>query len=180
MSKSVYKYAAEAGLPIGIYLIGMSACVLFSLSMPALPMLVPLLALGFPVLLGYYMKRLAKACPSYGKFSALWLFGIYSVIFGTLICSLFSALYLVVINPGFIASYVSTTLSTIEASPVAAEYVDMTTVMRSALESRRLPSGMQFVTTIGWFSCFVGSMLSMLLAGILSASKKRKTADMFR
>ncbi len=169
MDKSVYKYAAEAGLPIGIYLIGMSACVLFSLSMPALPMLVPLLALGFPVLLGYYMKR-----------SALWLFGIYSVIFGTLICSLFSALYLVVINPGFIASYVSTTLSTIEASPVAAEYVDMTTVMRSALESRRLPSGMQFVTTIGWFSCFVGSMLSMLLAGILSASKKRKTADMFR
>lgn len=180
MIKSVYKYAAEAGFPIGIYLTLMSACFLLSLKITILPMLLLPLAIGFPFLLGYYMRRMVRQAPAYRKLSAVWLFGIYAVIFGTLICSLFSALYLVAIDPGFIANYVSTAISSIESSPMAAEYADTTAIMRRALDSHLLPSGMQFVTTAGWFTCFAGSMLSLVLAGFLTVPAKRKTADIWR
>ena len=71
-----------------------------SLRIEALPMLLLPLAAGFPVMLGFIMRRISRDEPSYMKISALWLGGIYSVIFGTLICCLLSALYLMFVDPG--------------------------------------------------------------------------------
>lgn len=180
MNKSVYKYAAEAGLPVGIYLTAMSACFLLSLKAPSLPMLILPLAIGFPFLLGYYMRRMLRTSPEYCKISALWLCGIYAVIFGTLICSLFSGIYLTLVEPGFVSLYVEDAIATIESSPMAAQYESTTALMRRALEARVLPSGMEFVTSMGWFTCFIGSILSLVLAVIISSSAKRRTASMFR
>lgn len=172
MTKSVYKYAAEAGLPVGVYLTAMSACLLLSLRIESLPVFMPLLALGFPFLLAYYMRRMARQEPAYSKFSALWLCGIYSVIFGTLICSLFSGIYLTVIDPGFIHSYIANALVEIESSPAAGEYAATTDMMRRALDGRMLPGGMQFVASMGWLTCFAGSMLSLVLALMLGGRRR--------
>ena len=81
-----------------------------SLRIEALPMLLLPLAAGFPVMLGFIMRRISRDEPSYMKISALWLGGIYSVIFGTLICCLLSALYLMFVDPGFIHSYVGSAI----------------------------------------------------------------------
>lgn len=180
MDKSVYKYAAEAGLPVGIYLTAMSMCLLLSLRFPVLPVFVGPLALFFPFLLARLMKRMAVACPGYGKFSALWLFGIYTVIFGTLICSLVSGVYLTLIEPGFIGSYVTSAIATLEASPQASEYSDTVDLMRQALEARMLPTGMEFVSSMAWLTCFAGSMLSLVIAAIIGKTQSRKAADMWR
>jgi len=172
MKKSVYKYAAEAGLPVGIYLTAMSACLLLSLRIESLPVLMLLLALGFPFLLAYYMRRMSLLEPAYSKISALWLCGIYSVIFGTLICSLLSGIYLTVIDPGFIHAYVENALMEIESSPVAGEYAATTEMMRRAIDGRMLPGGMQFVASMGWLTCFVGSMLSLVLAVVIGRRRQ--------
>lgn len=165
--KSVYKYAAEAGLPIGIYLSSMSACILFSLQFPFLPTIFTFLLAGFPFILLYFMRRMKRIEPSYSKFAPLWLFGIYSVIFGVLICSLLSGLYLTVVDPGFISRYVAETLAAIESSPLAPQYADTTDLMHKAIEEKMLPGSMEFVASMGWFTCFGGSMLSLILAYIL-------------
>lgn len=165
--KSVYKYSSESGLPVGVYLTAMSACVFMSSTVPVMSMLFFLLLIGFPFFLAYLMIRVKKIEPSYSKFASLWLFGIYSVIFGVLICSLCSGLYLTFVNPTFITDYVTNALVTIESSPLAGQYAETSEMMHRAIDEHLLPGGMEFVVSMGWLTCFSGSMLSMVLAGIL-------------
>lgn len=175
--KSIYTYAAEAGLPTGIYLTLMSACVLLSLQIPITPMLFVPLALGFPFFIWFLLKNIAKAEPTYLKFSSLWLGGIYTVIFGTLICMLFSSLYVVFIEPGFVQKYVANALSAIETSPYASEYETTMILMRKALDAHILPTGMEFLMTMAWFICFAGSLLSLFIALIITKNGKKVSEE---
>lgn len=134
---------------------------------------VPLI-ICFPFLLGYYLWRIAKDEPSYKKLSALWLGGIYTVIFGTLICMLFSASYIIFVEPGFVHHYVENALTQIETSPMASQYAASTSLMRDAMAAHILPSGMEFVTGMGWLTCFGGSILSLVLAALISRTGRRK------
>lgn len=179
MKKSVYAYAAVAGVPIGLYLTVMSGCLLMSLKAPALPMLLPPLALGFPLLLWTLMKRVAHREPTYVKVSALWLAGIYSVIFGTLICLLMSALYIVFVEPAFVRSYVSHAIESINSSPVASDYAATVALMQEAIDSHLLPSGLRFVVAMAWSTCFAGSILSLILSLVIVAGARRKSRRIF-
>ena len=171
--KSIYKYASEAGLPAGLYLTLMSACLLMSVKIPALPLLILPLGIGFPFVLFNLMKRIAKSETSYSKFSSLWLGGIYTVIFGTLICMFLSALYITFVEPGFVHIYVDNALKAIESSPMADQYESSIILMREAMEARILPSGLEFLTTMAWFTCFIGSILSLMIAMIISKSSSK-------
>ena len=171
--KSIYKYASEAGLPAGLYLTLMSACVLLSIKVPALPMLLFPLALGFPVLLWVLMRWISREEPGYNKFSSLWLGGLYTVIFGTLICMFLSAFYIVAFEPSFVSLYVSNALEAVEASPMADQYAASIAMMREAMDAHILPSGIEFITTMAWFTCFCGSIISLLIALIMTKAGKR-------
>ena len=174
MKKSIYKYAAEAGLPIGLLLTAMSACMLMGLRYEALTSLVIPLAIFFPVALWFVLRRIAKKEPDYMKVSALWLGGIYTVIFGTIICMLFSAVYIFYVEPGFVYEYVTSAIESLEGSPMREQYAATTALMREAIDARILPSGIEFVTTMGWSTCFFGSILSLILATIIVNTRKRK------
>lgn len=179
-TKSVYKYAAESGVPVGLYLICISTCFLLSLKVGLLQMLILPLVIGFPFLLGYRMKRLANMEPQYNRFYPLWLFGIYSVIFGTLICMLYSSLYLVFIDPSFISNYVAESIEGIKALPSSEHYEATIEVLQKAIDSHMLPSGTQFVTSMGWFTAFGGAMMSLVLALVISRMSAKKRVSMFR
>lgn len=166
--KSIYKYASEAGLPIGAYLTAMSACLLLSVKIPALPLFILPLCLGFPVVLWMILRQISRMEPSYNKFSSLWLGGIYSVIFGTIICMFVSALYIVFVEPNFVNLYVNNALTAVESSQMAGEYEASISLMKNAIEAHVLPTGLEFLTTIAWFTCFVGSVLSLVIAVIMS------------
>lgn len=173
--KSIYKFASESGLPVGLYLSLMSACLLLSVRVPALPLLILPLAIGFPFILWWQMKRIVREETSYNRFSSLWLGGIYTVIFGTLICMFLSAFYIVVFEPNFVGLYINNALDAVESSPLAAEYESSTRLMREALEAHILPSGFEFLSTMAWTTCFVGSILSLVLALIMSRSSNKVT-----
>ena len=173
--KSIYKYASEAGLPIGLYLTLMSACLLLSIKFPFLPIFLLPLGIGFPFLLWIQMKRIAKEEPSYNKFSSLWLGGIYTVIFGTLIAFFLSALYIVFVEPGFVYLYINNAIDTIESTQMAGEYEASIKLMREAMDAHLLPSGLEFLTSMAWFTCFSGSILSLILSLFMSRSVKKVT-----
>lgn len=178
--KSVYKFAAEAGVPVGLYLTVISSCFLLSLRVPQLQnMVLPLITI-FPFIIAFLMKKMAKACPAYSRFSPLWLFGIYSVIFGTLICMLFSLIYVVFVEPAFIVSFAGRMITELETSPTPEKYAVTVDMIRHAIDSHQLPSGVQFVTTMGWLTCFSGSILSLILALIISRTSSKKRISMFR
>ena len=171
--KSIYTYAAEAGVPAGLYLTVMSACLLLSVRIPDTIMLLVPLGVGFPFFLWLLMKKISKAEPSYLKFSSLWLGGIYTVIFGTLICMLLSGLYVVLVEPGFVHMSISNAINTIETSPVAAEYEPTLVLMKEAVAAHLLPSGLEFLMTMAWFTCFTGSILSLVISLIITGGGKR-------
>ena len=171
--KSIYKYASEAGLPVGLYLTVMSACLLLSVKFPGLPLVLFPLALGFPFILWMLMKRIAREEPSYNKFSSLWLGGIYTVIFGTLICMFLSAIYIVVFEPGFVQLYVNNAIQAVESTPMADQYQQTITLMKEAMDAHLLPSGLEFLTTMAWFTCFAGSILSLVLSFIMVKTGKK-------
>ena len=176
--KSIYKYASEAGVPVGLYLTLMSACVLLSIKSPALPMLLIPLALGFPVVLWAVVRKISLEEPSYNKFSSLWLGGIYSVIFGSLICLFLSSFYLVIFEPNFVNIYIGNALAAIENSGMSAEYDASIKMMHEAIDAHILPTGMEFLTTMAWFTCFVGSLLSLVIALIVTRVSKKVTDRM--
>lgn len=173
--KSIYKYASEAGLPAGLYLTAMSACLLMSIKIPFLPMLILPLGLGFPFILWTLMRSISKAEPAYNKFSSMWLGGLYTVIFGTLICMFLSAIYIVFVEPGFVHLYITNALEAVESSPVAPEYETSITMMREALDAHILPSGLEFLTSMAWLTCFAGSILSLLIALIMTRNTRKVT-----
>lgn len=171
--KSIYRYAAEAGIPVGIYLTIISACLLLSLRLPQLPLLIFPLGVCFPFFIGWLLERIARDCPSYRKVAPLWLGGIYMIVFGTLICTLLSALYIKFIDPTFVYAYISNAIATMQTSPMAADYASTIALMEQAIEKRLLPNGMEFVSSLAWATCFCGSILSLILALLLSRKKGR-------
>ena len=175
--KSIYKYASEAGVPAGLYLTLMSMCVLLSVKIPALPLLLLPLILGFPLILWMLVRKISREEPSYNKFSSLWLGGIYTVIFGSLICMFVSAFYLVMFEPNFVNLYISNALDAVENSSMAGEYASSIELMHEAVEAHILPSGLEFLTSMAWFTCFVGSILSLIIALIMSKSGRKVTRE---
>ncbi|MCH5233012.1 MAG: DUF4199 domain-containing protein [Muribaculaceae bacterium] len=173
--KSIYKYASEAGFPAGIYLTLMSACLLMSVRIPNLVLLELPLAIGFPFVLWALMRKIIKAEPSYTKFASVWLGGIYTVIFGTVICLFLSALYITYVEPGFVGIYVNNALEALEMSPMAGDYQPTITLMHEAIDAHILPSGMEFLTTMAWLTCFSGSVLSLLIALLMTKAGKKIT-----
>ncbi len=174
MTKSIYKYAAEAGLPVGLYLTAMSACMLMGIRYEMLTALLLPLAIGFPILMWFILHKIAKSEPTYIKVSALWLGGIYTIIFGTIICMLFSACYIFYVEPGFVYEYAMTAINAMESSPMSEQYSTTAMLLREAIDARILPSGIEFIMTMGWSTCFFGSILSLFLATFIVGRNKRK------
>lgn len=175
--KSIYKYASEAGLPAGLYLTLMSACILMSIKLPFLPVLVVPLMLGFPFVLWKLLKNIVEAEPGYRKFASVWLGGIYTVIFGTIICLFLSALYIVFVEPGFVYQYVTNAIAAVENSGMADQYANTIILMKEAIELHLLPTGIEFITTMAWFTCFCGSILSLLLAVFMTKTSRKSESQ---
>ena len=171
--KSIYKYASEAGLPIGLYLTLMSACLLMSIEMPGLPILMLPLMLGFPFVLWALLRKIVREEPSYMKFASVWLGGIYTVIFGTLICLFLSSLYVIFIEPSFVVKYITNAIEAVETSPMANDYHGSITLMKEAMEAHILPSSLEFLTSMAWFTCFSGSIMSLLIALVITKTGKK-------
>ena len=169
--KSIYLFAAESGGYLGLYLTAISATLLLANRIPALPLLSLPLAIGLPFFAAWLMNSIANAEPRYRRVSALWVAGIYSFIFGTLICALLSGCYLLFVEPDFLYTYFRNTIDTISQAGISSPMADIDS-MRQALDARILPSPMQFVASMGWSSCFFGAMLSLPLAMILARPKR--------
>lgn len=180
--KSVYSYAAHWGWRTGIHLTVMSMCFLMSLRCPSLTGILFAMLFLFPITVGNGMVRMRKESPGFGKFSALWLFGIYTVIFGTLICCLVSSMWVVFADPLFMRDYAVSLISDFENGMVGDNVNGMRAAMviRNAIDAHMLPTGMEFMVFLGWTTCFVGSLLSLVLAFILRKRQKIGSLDLRR
>lgn len=153
---------------MGLLLSLMSACVLLSVKAPVMPLaLVGLVVV--PLFLVARMRRVGAVYSPYNRFMPLWLFGMYTVIFGTLICTLLSSCYVVLFEPDFINVYIDRTMAELseglqgEMRQMHAQNMEM---VLAARERHLLPSPLEFVSSLGWSTAFFGSLLTMPLAAL--------------
>lgn len=159
---------------MGLYLTVISMCLLASLRVEVLPLLILPLLCGVPLVLWRILRRICDQEPAYRRLSPLWLAGIYTFIFGTLICCLISALYIVLAEPRFVSDYIAGALRALEGRPDAEAFGSQIDLMHRAIEGKVLPGSLQFVASMGWATCFFGSMLSLIEAFLLSAGLRRR------
>ncbi|MBD5203509.1 MAG: DUF4199 domain-containing protein [Bacteroidales bacterium] len=169
--KSVFMYAAEAGVPMGLYLTVISLCLLASLKVAALPILAFPLLCGVPVVQYRLMRKVRDADARMRRLSSLWLLGIYIFIFGTLVCTLISDIYIMVFEPHFVRDYLQMALREMEGG--GEQYASQIRILQEAIDSHSIPGNLQFIASMAWATCFFGSILSLLIAGLLSVRRSR-------
>jgi hypothetical protein len=165
---SVYRYAARNGIVLGIWLSAMALCFMLSLRLPQLSFMLLLLTVGIPFVVGAIMWQVCKREPHYCRFTPLWLMGIYTFIFGSLIAAAVSAAWLLLVDPSFLYSYISNALALFKSAPAGTVPAAELTMLQQAIENKAIPSPMQFVFTMIWTTSFLGSLLSMAIAAVMT------------
>lgn len=153
------------GVPMGLLLSGISLSMMFSDWVPLLALLAMVLLLAGPVLLFVVQRRAIAAWGGSVEFAGVWLLGIMTVLFGSLICALVTIVVTTTARPGFIYEQVSNALSLYQQMPQlrGSEFVKL---MRQALDQGLLPTPMEWVMQMFWLTSFSGSLLSALTAAV--------------
>lgn len=175
--KSILGHSASLGLWMGLYLFLMSAALIGSVRFQPIILLIFPLAAGTPVVLYFLLRKAWKQDPRLHSLSAVWLAGIWTFIFGSLICGILSAAWILLLEPDFVNTYITQSIQAIESTPMASQYTVEVQRLRSLQEAGAIPSPMQFVFTMIWTTAFLGSVVSLLVALIFRAKEYRTPFD---
>lgn len=164
--RSVYRLGAEDGLLMAPMLI--LVALLFGASTYytwlGLPAMVA--AIGVPALAYWLLARTYARQPELSTFSALWLQGICTFFFGSLIMAVVVYLAMRFMCPTFIVDQFNTVIAVYSQidEPAADTLVS---VLQRALNEHQLPTPMDVTLELVYIIVFTGSILSMFLSLII-------------
>lgn len=169
-NKSVYRWGAEYGVWFGIYLTVMALAMMYGFTYNSLLLLAMAMIIATPAVIYPMMRRYRSAMHGYAPFASLWMVGLMTFAFGSLICGIVTYVWLQYVMPTFIYDQVQVAIETYKNMPgdSAAEMVDM---METVVERHALPTAMEVVVQMIMLTTFLGSILSMILAGILGVRR---------
>lgn len=157
---------ARNGLTFGLFMTAMYFAMLFSTR----SMLINLMALGLMLYAPVYLYNLVRAdhVRLRGAYStgSLWLDGLLTTVFGSLIAAAALLIFLRWIHPGFLYEEIMNSLEIIRRSGNAAS-VDMAATIERALDNGLSLSPAMFAMSMMWLAAFLGSIFSLAIAAIL-------------
>lgn len=173
MSKTPYRRGAEDGLKFGIYLAVMFFSSIFSADVPGLGLLSILMAAATPVVIYRMMVAYKKELGGVVTFSMLWMQGLVIFACASLIAGGALLVYLRWINPDFLHSQLEA-LATLDTTGMPEGLEQSKELAGNMLAQNFVPRAVDVVVEIILLGITTGSMLSMLLAGILIIRLKYK------
>ncbi len=166
--KSVYRCGAEYGAWFGIYLTAMSVAIMYGLDRSMLLLLVAFaMILGIPAIVYRMMLHYRKMMRGYAPFASLWMLGLMIFMFGSLICGAVTYILMQYVTPTYIYDQVVTAIELYKTVP-GEEAAEMVRVMQAIVDRHALPTAMEVVVQMIMLVTFLGSLLSMALAGVMS------------
>ncbi len=172
--RSVYSYAAESGAVMGLYLCLIASCFLFSRHADILSVLIfPLLA-GVPFLLARGMKRMSREVEAYAGVTPMWLMGIYTFIFASLIATLFTTAILLFVEQGLLYNMIQSGIEELKAHNANGSFTRHIELGNMAIEKHLIPTPLDFSLTMAWSTSFAGSIISLATAWILTRRSRPK------
>lgn len=171
-TKSIFRRAAEDGMTMGGYFILLFAAIVADPSSAMLSALALALILGTPFIAYRLLKRNFIASGKALTFSAVWFEGIIMFICGSIFLALGSYIFLRIISPSFLSSQITLLADTYSArgNPSLQE---IGATFRKMIDLHFVPRPIEISVSLAWLGAFSGSMLSLVLAGIVKAANAK-------
>lgn len=173
--KSIYKLGAEDGALLGVFLVTMFFCNIYSTVTPLLGLLGMAMFIGVPFIVYFMVYRGYKANARYRFFSASWMHGIMIFLCASLILGLAIYVYLRFVNPTYLPDTFSqfAEILSADSDPKLKEWADNMALLAQSGQ----PSPIVFAFSTIWCTAFSGSVLSMFIALLVKLVPKRYDND---
>lgn len=168
-SKSLYKQAAEFGIPMGLYMSTISLMTLYTDMVPFFSVIAMVLLFAGPVFIYRFQRRYFVEQGGTPEYAALWMLGIMMIIFGAIITGAVTYVVLQYVRPTYIYDQAQATLNAYNSIPeLRAQAGQIIDILQTMIEQNALPSAIELVFNMFWFVTFSGSMLSAITAAFAS------------
>lgn len=171
--KNIYARGADDGLWLGICLMSSFVLMALSLKFPLLNLGALALMLSVPFLTYFFLRRTHMAAYGLVSFSGLWMQGITMFACGSLLLGLASFVYLRWLDPGFMVRALQMGIDYYSELPSESGQV-LADELRMIADSGAMPAPSMIVMVWMWMTMFSGSVLSLIVAGLVKAQKVRR------
>ena len=173
--KSLFKQAAECGLPFGVYLSVMASGFIFSDKHVAISAFALAMVLATPFVVYRWQKQRYSGCEGKASFSDLWMMGILIFLCGSIIACGVSYAVMECFRPHYFFEQAQHIISQYEANPEAfgQGMQQVTDTLRMVIDKQAAPRCIELALTGFWTCSFAGSLLSAVLAAIIKLTSKR-------
>ena len=163
--KGIVQFAMEAGAYMGLYFVVKFIFAVLSLNYPFCNVVSTIMLLFVPLVVFFMMRKFSNQNEGGSYFSA------------SLISGLAQYIYYVYINPEYIKSQLSAAVTLLESLNMTSD-PSLLEAVKTGLEQGNIPSPMAVVIQQMWVNVFFGSLLSAVMAWLVSvwfkSSKTKK------
>ena len=170
--KSIYKRAAEWGLPFGLYIACMGVASIYADYFAPLSIIFILMIMATPLVVYYFQRRRFIEDDGFTEYAGLWMLGILLFIFGSVIASFIIYLVLQYFRPDFMYEQARMVIEAYSKIPEMRDS-DLLTVIKRLVNERLMPSPIEVVFNAFWFTTFGGSVTSAITAIVARRTLKR-------
>lgn len=161
--KSIYKRAAEWGLPFGLYIACMGVASIYADYFAPLSIIFILMIMATPLVVYYFQRRRFIEDDGFTEYAGLWMLGILLFIFGSVIASFIIYLVLQYFRPDFMYEQARMVIEAYSKIPQASDS-EVLCVLQRMVDEKLLPTPIEAVFNAFWFITFFGSLVSAITA----------------
>ena len=161
--KSIYKRAAEWGLPFGLYIACMGVASIYADYFAPLSIIFILMIMATPLVVYYFQRRRFIEDDGFTEYAGLWMLGILLFIFGSVIASFIIYLVLQYFRPDFMYEQARMVINAYSKIPQASDS-EVLRVLQRMVDEKLLPTPIEAVFNAFWFITFFGSLVSAITA----------------
>ena len=170
---AVWRRGANDGMFLGLWMSAIFICGAYSQNISLLAWLTLLMMAAVPVIVYGWLKRDWLKWPQMRFFSAAWMHGICIFFFGSLIMAAVIVIFMKFIRPDFILESVRRAIE-IYRSLDDPEAANMAHTLQEMINRHMLPTPVNLGITMIWTVTFTGSILSMILTGMVKLTTRNK------
>ena len=171
--KSIYKRAAEWGLPFGLYIACMGVASIYADYFAPLSIIFILMIMATPLVVYYFQRRRFIEDDGFTEYAGLWMLGILLFIFGSVIASFIIYLVLQYFRPDFMYEQARMVIEAYSKIPQASDS-EMLEILQKMVDRRLLPTPIETVFNAFWFITFGGCLVSAVTALVARRSLPKR------
>ena len=171
--KNVFGRGADYGAILGMWLTVMALAWIYADKVAPLAVAGLIMAIVTPVVVYRFQSKEYVASGGKAPFADLWMLGILMFICGSLITGLVTYSVFQWLRPEFIRTQAELAAQIYESEP-SLGMAEAGKILRDVIEQGALPSPIQMVMSLFWFTTFGGSVLSALTAVLARAFGRQR------